>query len=90
MSHHKSRTLELDCHLGQLELEVLIVPKRSSKLLSSLNIFRSDIEALGGSTERAAGDVKSATIKTRKSDFETLTSLAYQVCFRDFAILQYN
>ena len=90
MSHHKSRTLKLDCHLRQIKLEVLIVRKRSSKLFPSLNIFRSDIEALGGSTERAAGDVKSATIKTRKSDFETLTSLANQVCFRDFAILQYN
>jgi hypothetical protein len=65
---------------------MLIISKGPSELLSSLDVVLGNIEALGGTSDRAGGNVESPSVKALQCDLESLSSLSNQVSLRYFAI----
>lgn len=51
MPHHQSRAFQFNGHFSKLELQVLIICKGFSKLLSSLDIVLGNIETLSSTTD---------------------------------------
>ena len=63
VANHQPTRLEVRRHFCELELNVLVGGKRLAELLPLLHVVCRNIEALGGTAERARGDVKSAAVE---------------------------
>ena len=76
VSHHKSRRFQLSGHACKLELDVLVVANRLTKLLPGLYVLSCAFQTRSSSTEGAASNIKPAAIKTLQRNFEALALLA--------------
>ena len=82
MSYHETTGLEIRSHSRQLELDVLVIAQWLTKLFTLLDIIFGNLKGFGSSTNRAACNIESATIKSGQSYLETLSSFADHVLFR--------
>lgn len=64
MSNHQATGFKIRGHSRQLELDVLVVAQWLTKLFTLLYIIFGYFKGFRGSTDRAAGNIKSAAIKT--------------------------
>ena len=87
--YHKSACLKISCHFCKSKLNILISWKRLSKLLSFLYVLGGMFQAKSSSSKRATCDIKSSTIESWKSDFESLSLFSKKVFFWNFDIIKH-
>ena len=63
VSNHESRGFEIGGHLGKLELDVLVGCYGLAKLLSTLDVVSSCLNACSSTTERATRDIQTTSIQ---------------------------
>jgi len=63
VSYHQSRCLQVNSHLGKLELYILVRCDWSPELLPSLNVISGNIDAFGSSSNRTTRNIETTSIQ---------------------------